>query len=357
MHASISTPRRGVLRRSASGVVVLIVGVVLAGTVGEVGTRALGLLDRLNGYSRLLFVAGPSDELPYGLRPGVETTFVGTRVRVNREGCRGPELDGSQRPRLLVLGDSVVFGQFVSEDEAVSGRLAARLAAGATPSWEIVNCGVPGFDTLAEARQLARVARLIRPRVTVVGMSLNDYDRAPRYHPLGVLSRSDGADVRFVDRSEFLMLLRWLATWAGGGLWQQKIERAGHDVADPEALRQALDRLVATQHAAFYAAPDPAAWQRLEMGLRELRRTAEQAHTELLVAIFPESWQLGGDAPDLRPQRALLAACVAAGVRCLDLHPAFAAAGGDLFFDAQHPNVRGHDVAAAAIAAAVDLKP
>jgi lysophospholipase L1-like esterase len=361
MRASISTQPRatrpGAGRRVAYGVVVLVVGLMLAVAVGEVGTRALDLLDRLNGYSRLLFVAGPSEELPYGLRPGVETTFIGTRVRVNREGCRGPELDGSQRPRVLALGDSVVFGMGVSEDEAVSGRLEARLATRATPSWEIVNCGVPGFDTLAEARQLARLTPLIRPSITVVGLSLNDYDRAPRYHPLGVLARSDGADASLVDRSEFLMLLRWLATWARGGLWQQKIEQPAQGVADPDALRAGLDRLVASEHAAFYAAPDRVAWKRLETGLRQLKRAAKRAHSELLVAIFPESWQLGAASPDLRPQRALLAACAAAGVRCLDLHPAFAAAGGDLFRDAQHPNARGHDVAAAAIAAAVQRAP
>jgi hypothetical protein len=110
---------------------------------------------------------------------------------------------------------------------------------------------------------------------------------------------------------------------------------------------------VATQHAAFYAAPDAAAWARLESGLRALRDAAARAHSELVVAIFPESWQVGVPSPDLRPQRALLAACAGAGVRCIDLQPAFAAAGGELFQDAQHPNARGHDVAAVAIAAAL----
>ena len=334
-------------RRVVYGVATFVVGLALAFAAGEIGTRAFDLLDHLNGYSRLLFVAGPSEELPYGMRPGVETTFVGARVRINQEGCRGPELDGSGRPRLLMLGDSVVFGQGVSEDAAVSGRLAAAM-----PAWEVVNCGVPGFDTPTEAHQLAHLAPLVRPALTVVGLSLNDYDRAPRYHPLGVLSRADDHSVPLVDRSEFLMLLRWLATWARGGLWQQKLEHSP-DTPDAGGTREALDRLVATQHAAFYAKPDPVAWSRLETGLRELGKAAAAAHSELVVAIFPESWQMGPSSPDLRPQQALLAACAAAGVRCVDLYPAFAAAGGDLFLDAQHPNARGHDVAASAIAAAL----
>jgi hypothetical protein len=73
----------------------------------------------------------------------------------------------------------------------------------------------------------------------------------------------------------------------------------------------------------------------------------------LLVAIFPESYQVGVGTPDLTPQHRLLALCAEARVACLDLQPAFAAAGGDLFQDTQHPNARGHAVAADAIAAAL----
>jgi hypothetical protein len=73
----------------------------------------------------------------------------------------------------------------------------------------------------------------------------------------------------------------------------------------------------------------------------------------LLLAIFPESYQVGIAEPDLTPQRRLGALCDEVGVRCLDLQPAFAAVGGDLFADVSHPNAAGQAVAAVAIAGAL----
>jgi hypothetical protein len=74
------------------------------------------------------------------------------------------------------------------------------------------------------------------------------------------------------------------------------------------------------------------------------------ASLSTVVAIFPEGWQVGRPDPDLTPQRRLLALCAESGLRCLDLQPRFAAAGGALFQDAQHPNARGLALAAEAIA-------
>src|SRR5439155_12459588 len=94
-------------------------------------------------------------------------------------------------------------------------------------------------------------------------------------------------------------------------------------------------------------------WNRLRAAYADFARSAAEHQVRLLVAIFPESYQVGRPDPDLTPQRRLLEVCGEAGLRCLDLQPIFAAAGGDLFADTQHPNARGHAVAAEAIAAAL----
>jgi hypothetical protein len=78
---------------------------------------------------------------------------------------------------------------------------------------------------------------------------------------------------------------------------------------------------------------------------------ARARHLALTVLVFPEGWQVGVPDPDLAPQRAWLALCAELAVRCVDLHPAFAAAGsGTLFQDTQHPNAEGMRVAARAAA-------
>src|SRR5215468_4839346 len=115
---------RAVLGLIAAAAIVLVTGELLA--------RTLDVVDRLNGYTRLLYRAGPTVDLPYVLRPGIETTFFGAPVRVNHLGLRGPEVESRPRPgvhRVLVLGDSVVFGAGVAEDEALPAVLGRRLDA------------------------------------------------------------------------------------------------------------------------------------------------------------------------------------------------------------------------------------
>ena len=69
-----------------------------------------------------------------------------------------------------------------------------------------------------------------------------------------------------------------------------------------------------------------------------------------MVAITPDGDQVGVAAPDLEPQRKLLAICAAAGLDCLDLQPELDAAAGSekLYFDGAHPNAAGQRVIAAA---------
>src|SRR5688572_4564442 len=86
--------------RAAAGLAVAAVVFVVS---GELLARALGIVDRLNGYARQLFMAGPSAELPYRLRPGVEVTIGGVRVRVNSLGLRGPPVTPVPEPRTVRL--------------------------------------------------------------------------------------------------------------------------------------------------------------------------------------------------------------------------------------------------------------
>jgi hypothetical protein len=103
-----------------------LVGLAVASTIflvsGEILARVFGLVDRLNGCTRQLFEVGPSAsaELAYRLRPGVELV-VGGRAHPG-ERARPPRAGGRATPalgtiRVLVLGDSVVFGQGVAEEE------------------------------------------------------------------------------------------------------------------------------------------------------------------------------------------------------------------------------------------------
>jgi len=330
-----------------------LVAITIFGVTGELLARATNLVDRLNGYGRSLYVAGPGPDLPYRLRPGVQTTYVGAPVRVNALGFRGPEVAVTPAPgvrRILVLGDSVVFGQGVREDETVSAVVARSLASRTAPV-EVINAGVPGYDTTAELRLLALAGMPLHPSSVVVGMSLNDYDPAPAYSPIGVLSYNGSLGVPLLDASEFVMLLRWLWRWTRGSLGYQVFARIEQGLPNAGPTT-GVDRLVENEHRRFYAAPPPDRWQRVVDACAALAAFGKEHALPILVAIFPEQWQVRPDA-DVTPQRALLDVCRRTGLTCLDLQPAFAAAGGTLFQDAQHPNAAGHAVAGAVIAAAL----
>jgi hypothetical protein len=333
----------------------VLVALVIFFASGEILARALDVVDRLNGYNRLLYTRGPSHDLPYLLRPGLETVLYGVPVRVNRLGLRERDIEvapGSAVHRILMLGDSVLFGTVLPADERVSDRLQRALDAVRPGGWEVVNAGVPGFNTVAEARWLARRGIALRPSTVVVAFSLNDYEETPHMSPIGVLSRGDprhGGGL--LERSEFALLLRWGLAYRRGTLWHQFVAKAEEGLENPapqaDAAAAKLDRWVMDRHLAFYRNPDPPTLGRLRGALREIHDLTVVAGIRLVVAVFPESYQVGVPRPDLTPQRVVLAECAAAGIACLDLQPAFAAAGGTLFSDMQHPNGRGHEVATA----------
>lgn len=81
--------------------------------------------------------------------PGVggyfESFGIRTFVTINSKGFRGPEIEYAhdQNPqRILVLGDSYVWGYGVKDDEVFTERLTKAM-----PGVEIVNMGVSGYST------------------------------------------------------------------------------------------------------------------------------------------------------------------------------------------------------------------
>ena len=341
------------LRLAAAALVFLVVGEVLA--------RAFGMVDRMNGYSRALYAPGPDADLPYVLRPNVQTTLFGIDVRVNAFGCRGADITLEPPPgvrRVLMLGDSVVFGMGLPEKETVTTKLGWFL--NAKRRTEVVNAGVQGYDTMAEARWLESLGLRLRPTAVIVGVSLNDYERPPTVSPIGLLTRTTAGSTepRLVDRSHLFVLLQWLDAYRRGALYFQAMENFDSDLrrAEDEAAHRArrprwtFDGAVRNAHLAFYRDPNPPVWERMRTAWADLKRITDREGIALAAVIFPEGYQIGVKAPRLVPQERLLGVCEELGIRCLDLQPAFAAGGPELFNDTQHPNARGHTIAAMAIA-------
>jgi lysophospholipase L1-like esterase len=186
---------------------------------------ALRLRDRLHpgvrgadssGRARVLRRSDDPDLL-YDLAPGARAEAWGTSVRVNSRGFRGPEVRERKAgepalPRVVVLGDSITFGNMLPEEDTYVAQLEARMRALGTPI-EACDLGVGGYDTVQEVAFLEHVGLALEPDLVVVGFCLND---------LGVVSVNLAELLRrpaAVDSS--LRLLAWISQLG----WRRRAER------------------------------------------------------------------------------------------------------------------------------------
>lgn len=111
-----------------------------------------------------------------GLEMLIRRRAVTDRANWDTRTLPAPDL---QATRIVVLGDSIAYGQYLDETLAWPALLAARLVDELPQRhWQVVNASVPG-DTAADAyvRFHAHVAAY-RPRLVLIALGLNDCHRA-----------------------------------------------------------------------------------------------------------------------------------------------------------------------------------
>ncbi len=98
-------------------------------------------------------------------------------LRLNELGLRGPEirLDGAAGLRVLVFGDSYVFGVGVAEEWLLTTRLARLLAPSFPSGIEVVNMGVAGYSTDQQYLLWQELGSRLDPDVVILVVCDNDY--------------------------------------------------------------------------------------------------------------------------------------------------------------------------------------
>ncbi|MAE69254.1 MAG: hypothetical protein CME06_02165 [Gemmatimonadetes bacterium] len=145
--------------------------------LGELALR----LARFDPYAAMRSGRGeflrPSDipGVHYELRPGATGPAWGTRVAVNSDGFRGEELDPVRRDRvrILVIGDSIAFGNRLAEGLEFPARLRTLLL-DRLDSVEVLNLAVTGYDTVQEVAALEARLEALDPDWVVLQYCLND---------------------------------------------------------------------------------------------------------------------------------------------------------------------------------------
>jgi hypothetical protein len=193
--------RESTLRRTSVAVgtlISLLLGEVVLRAVEAVSREDTGDLARAAGVAAppvtgdcrtqreqatLAALVRPSDvpDVLYELKPRLDTCFTHVRVRTGDDGLRlpapvHPKLPGTYR--VLLLGDSQVFGWGLEDDQTLGARLAHELGTDATPV-EVVNAGVPGYNTAQEAAWLRARGPAYRPDCVMVLFVDNDLALPP----------------------------------------------------------------------------------------------------------------------------------------------------------------------------------
>ncbi|MFQ5702227.1 MAG: GDSL-type esterase/lipase family protein [Acidobacteriota bacterium] len=316
------------------------------------------------------------------LKPGfsdrVTSTEFSSTWTINSGGYRGPLAGERGAPsfRIVALGDSFTFGYGVEEEESWPRRLESILNGRRDASrWiEVVNLGVGGYGTWNEIRFLERERDLLHPDLVLLAFYVgNDPDDNVREEAREAPEGPAIGSVRAARPPRSERLKRWMGTHSQ--LYNLVATRG-----DEILVRTGLRKLVYPLEVDILRSPEPASvsagWKATRAAFAALRRLAEGDDLRIVPVLIPmkhqvsdEFWKrltarygsLSGDGAGRsferdRPQRILEGILREEGFEPLDLVGDLRAAAGRgrgaLYWARdQHWNVRGHEVAARAIAA------
>jgi len=174
------------------GLLLIVASVAVATLLGEIALRLSGQF-RPNPYPPQNVRPGVVEAYPpYGYRliPSRRISYLYHDNRTislvsNRDGFRSSrELDQPDpRPRILFLGDSLLFGDGVDEPQRFTDLLETML-----PSWRMDNTGMVGYGPDLMLRTLEVVGLKLKPAVVVFCMSTDSFRRVrPEFAGTGFL--------------------------------------------------------------------------------------------------------------------------------------------------------------------------
>ena len=172
------------MRRALPKIGKLLIGFGLAVLVGEFALSRSSLIDTPPGQYRR------SETRAFEHTPGFKgKDRQGNPIIINGHGFRGDEVPVEKRAgmfRILVLGDSVAFGQGVREEDTFSKQLEGLLNEDPSgPTVEVLNAGVRGYNTFQELLLLKEGGLAFDPDLVLVAYvkSCTSYQRTQKRQP------------------------------------------------------------------------------------------------------------------------------------------------------------------------------
>jgi lysophospholipase L1-like esterase len=281
------------------------------------------------------------------MKPNSHYEWQNIPVDINSHGLRGPEA-AYEKPadtyRILNLGDSVVMGWGVREEETYGQQLESLLneAGSGDLQFEVINAGVPGWSLENALAYFQAEGLKYEPDLVVLDLTLaNDINGKS-----ALLAGKDPKPLRWLsDHTYFWPFLQSQVAWA----------RARSEG------RERVNTIDPPTNPAKYFPLDPESdrWDERWNTILEINRLAAESNVPLVMVLFPLEFQVLDEDFSTLPQDLFTARAAEAEIPALDLLPAFQQAcqekpGGAcqledryLFADVwMHPSAYGHSVTA-----------
>ncbi len=253
-----------------------------------------------------------------GWRPGAAGSSHGKPVRINSLGLRGAEISLSKAaPKILLLGDSVLFGAGVEEENTMATLLQRALG-----DHCLINTAVIGYNLFNYVDVLATWLEKTRLERVVLFLCMNDIEDQPIQIQ------------RVYSEYGVAFLLAYLRAHSKLYLLIKDL------ISDRSRIYYEYDRQ-------FYKSGEPV-FQRALGHLRSLRQMCLQHQADFRVILLPYEFQLRntGTAGIWQPQELMADSLRAMGIPYLKIDDLPMAKGNTktlyLFADGIHFSARGH---------------
>lgn len=300
----------------------------------------------------------PDQKVGHRLVPGQNSYTHSFPVVTNSYGLRDREFSLIPDPgvvRVLCLGDSLTFGDGVAVEDTYPKQLESRLGQKSAIRYEVINAGVPSYDTWQEVAYFEEWGIRLKPNIVVVGFYANDVVPKPekvkaflagnatlRRQGLGGLI-PDSA-VHLLKSSRLLLFMR------------DRIGKLSNMVSPSAGFVRQQSMLEGTENDFVERG-----WKEVDASLNKMALLRDEHGFDLFVVIFPMAEQLLHEYPRAQYQARVQAIAGKHGIPTIDLLDSFKRefkGFGSLFIEWDgHPGPNAHRIAAKEIARFILGKP
>ncbi|MCA8974261.1 MAG: SGNH/GDSL hydrolase family protein [Planctomycetes bacterium] len=210
----------------------------------------------------------------YRHKPSLDLDLGSYRLRTNRLGFRGPEIE-REKPagtfRIVILGDSVCYGTGVDDEVTFLRRWEAELNAAGGQRYEVVNTGHPMYDTTQELAMLRDEGLALQPDLVILVYVVNDIEPTRDVVERALLGKAPRPDEAIDDPGD---------VWTGLAAWLRPLMPAFAKLVEHQSDPAA--RLLSVMPPGTEYVPErfgsgPRGWERSKQALLEIRDLCRRA--------------------------------------------------------------------------------